>query len=109
MEGSSYEENVRPVRARTRDVKREERERSLLVIIKISFLFELLRISMKSWHVNAFGYSLLMQYSLCSACTNYSDRKGDRYAGVYVSGITFKRFQRIGIKNGTLDGNGRSS
>ena len=28
MEGSSYEENIRPVRARTRDVKREERERT---------------------------------------------------------------------------------
>ena len=27
MEGSSYGENVRPVRARTRDVKREEREK----------------------------------------------------------------------------------
>ena len=29
MEGSSYGENVRPVRARTRDVKREERERMI--------------------------------------------------------------------------------
>ena len=27
MQGSSHGENVRPVRARTRDVKREERER----------------------------------------------------------------------------------